>query len=274
MSIRISPIVSASRQPIGLFDWVRSVDVRDLDPSRGPVRRLDHFRITSSATGPRLGAGASALTYVLRDSDTPLRLRDSLGHDLQMRPGGLLWMRAGSGVAHEHLPVDAGQRLHCLHLCLDHRSVSTPDGAAVSRLEPDAVPEWAGSSGDCVRVLSGAYGALASPQTHLRAFTLLDVHLRSTVYLDVHEGHAALAYLLSGCAHAVTREQVRRLSPAQACVLHNVGGNSFLQLVGYGQVLILSGLAAGRAFCRPGDLLRPATSTDTWFGPRGLAHGY
>jgi redox-sensitive bicupin YhaK (pirin superfamily) len=243
LSIRISPVITARTHACQWTDWVRSVEVPTLGEGAAPISRLDHFRLTGPAVGPRLDLGFAAITYVLRDSDASLRSRDSLGNDVLMRPGGLLWMRAGCGVAHEHLPAEIGKQVSCLQLCVKvgHRFAHALP--AVVRLEPEQVPEWWGRSGDCVHVAAGAYAGHAPPVLYAPSFTLLDVRLRSAVYFDLLANHTALVYVVSGFALAMLDGQTRRLESGQAFAAHNQRGNALLQVLGSAHLLILDAAA-------------------------------
>lgn len=251
MSIRISPVIDARTQPGAWTDWIKSVDVAALGDFAGPIARLDHFNVTGPALGPRLGVGLSAMTYVLRDSEVGLRSRDSLGNDILMRPGGLVWMQAGCGVVHEHRPAEIGRELRCLHLCVNHNPSTAHAGPAVSRLEPEQVPEWWGRSGDCVRIAAGSYAGHAPVEAQASPFNLLDVRLRCVVYLDIGPGHNALVYVLGGFVLGLTEGHTRRLESGQAFVVHNPRGNALLQLVGSAHLLILEGNAASSSIRKP-----------------------
>lgn len=219
---------------------VQSVDLREAGDLSAPVSSLDHFRVTSGAFGPRLQARASAATYVLEDSRGSLRSRDSLGNDVVMRPGGLVWMQGGCGVMHEHLPAEAGQELHGLHVCINPNGMNRQATPAVSRLEPEQVPVWRDSSGDRVRVVAGSFAGIDSPFMPTKTFTLLDIQLRSAVYFDVRECHSALVYVLAGMARVFADGNSRLLEPTQAVAIHNPRGSALLQIIGCGHLLILS----------------------------------
>jgi redox-sensitive bicupin YhaK (pirin superfamily) len=197
--------------------------------------------------------GFAAVTYVLRDSEASLRSRDSLGNDVLMRPGGLLWMRAGCGVAHEHLPANIGKEVSCLQLCVHLGSRHGRALPSVARLEPEQVPEWRNTSGDCARIVAGSYAGQAAPAMHAPTFTLLDVRLQSAFYFDVAGGHNTLVYVVRGFAFAMTDGQTRRLESGQAFVTHNSRGNAMLQLLGSAQLLILDGAVEPHAVRKADD---------------------
>jgi redox-sensitive bicupin YhaK (pirin superfamily) len=244
MSIRITPVVAGRTQAGTRTDFVKTVQVPPLGDVAAPIASLAHYVVTAPMVGPRLEPGLSSVTYVLRNSQAGMRSRDSLGNDLVMRPGGLVWTQGRCGIAHEHLPAEFGRELSCLQLHVHPGFTRTGPVHLVHRVEPEQVPEWRSGSGDCVRVVAGTYGGHASPMAQTHAFTLLDVNLRSGVYFDVAAGHGTVVYVLAGFALALTGSHLVRLEPGQAFALHNPRGNGLLQLVGSGHVLVIDAPAA------------------------------
>src|SRR5262245_51217280 len=133
--MRFSSVIAAHAHGHHPTRSVRSVDLQASSHLAAPFTKIDHFRVTASAIGPRLESGACAATYVLEDSTGNLRSRDSRGNDIVTRPGGLVWMRAGNKVSHEHRP-DAGRELHGLSCCIDPGTAGNSNGSDFVRLDP------------------------------------------------------------------------------------------------------------------------------------------
>jgi pirin-like protein len=81
--------------------------VEQLGGLASPVLVFDDFRVRKLPFSPHPHAGFSAVTYVLEDSQRGLRSRTSLGNDIVVGPGGIVWTQAGRGVIHEEAPADA-----------------------------------------------------------------------------------------------------------------------------------------------------------------------
>src|SRR5208337_4600014 len=113
-AVELSPIVAARAQGNSAFS-VQSVDLHALGDWASPVAALDHFRVRGRPFPPHPHAGFSAVTYVLEDSKAALRSRDSLGDDVVVGPGGIVWTEAGRGVMHEELPA-SDDELHGLQI--------------------------------------------------------------------------------------------------------------------------------------------------------------
>lgn len=152
----------------------------DLDPILG----IDVFEMPGPAFPPHPHAGFSALTYVLPDSPTGFWNRDSLGHELPIRPGALHWTTAGRGVMHEEFPLEPGREAHGLQIFVNLRTADKKMAPAILHLEPQEVPvlELDGAS---VRVVLGTFGALSSPLAPPTPVRLLDVILAPGAGLTV-----------------------------------------------------------------------------------------
>lgn len=85
---------------------------RDIDPVLG----FDHFTIRAPAFAPHPHAGFSAVTLLFEDGEGDFLNRDSLGHEIVVKPGAAIWTVAGSGVMHEEYPLDRGERSHGLQI--------------------------------------------------------------------------------------------------------------------------------------------------------------
>jgi redox-sensitive bicupin YhaK (pirin superfamily) len=77
---------------------------------------FDHYRMSGPTFAPHPHAGLSAVTYVFEDSAGAIHNRDSLGHDLDVQPGEILWTQAGSGVVHDEYPAKHDASVHGLQL--------------------------------------------------------------------------------------------------------------------------------------------------------------
>ena len=197
MPMELSPVVAAHARGNGRFS-VKSVNLDALGHRASPLLVLDDFRVRGQPFGPHPHAGFAAVTYVFEDSAGSLRSRDSLGHDLVVGPGGMVWSHAGSGMLHEELPADLRQELHGLQFFVNLSSKNKLSEPCVMQLLADDVPEWRSDSGDRVRVVVGNYADRWSPLVPVEPFNVLDVELRSELEFEVRAGHHTVLYALSG----------------------------------------------------------------------------
>lgn len=224
----LSQIVSPPLQDLGQGFSVRSIDWHTQGYPASPVTQLDHFRVVGSPFGPHPHAGVCAVTYVLRDSPGGLRSRDSLGNDIMVGPGGIVWTQAARGLLHHELPALPGRALQGLQFFVNlHASQKLVD-PQVLWLDGWRVPGWRSDAGDDVHVVVGAFQDVVSPLQTAEPFTLLDVELTDSLTLTASAGDLGVIYLLSGDIQLHTADQTQTLDAFQALAV--IGGGE-LKLV-------------------------------------------
>ena len=198
MSTQFSEVIPSKSNQMGDFFFVKSLKLEDLRDKVSPVAVLDKFRVTGHPFGPHPHAGFSSITYVLEDSKGSLRSRDSLGHDIIMEPGGIVWTEAGSGMMHEELPAEHGKELQGLQIFVNLSSKNKRIKPKIHKLESPEIPEWKNASKDRVRVVVGQYQNISSPLKTLEPFTFLDIELKKSIIFNLEEDCNALVLVLSG----------------------------------------------------------------------------
>ena len=239
MSIHFSPVVSASMRNHGGTFSLKAVDLHELAEAASPVTVLDDFRVRGQPFSPHPHAGFSAVTYVFEDSEGSLRSRDSLGNDVVVGPGGIVWTQAGSGVIHHEVPADDGE-LHGLQLFVNLSARNKLVEPRMLRLQGDEVPEWTNNAGDRVRVVVGAFEDRLSPLVPAEPFTFLDVQLRGGVPFDLPASHNAVVYLVAGAVALRAGNSERTVAGGHAIALHGSGGQVAIKALAPSHVLVLS----------------------------------
>ena len=240
MSIRFSPVVTARTRNHGGAFSLKAVDLHDLAEAASPVTVLDDFRVRGQPFSPHPHAGFSAVTYVFEDSEGSLRSRDSLGNDVVVGPGGLVWTQAGSGVVHHEVPADE-RELHGLQLFVNLSAKNKLAAPRMLRIEPHAVPEWKNDeTGDRVRVVVGWYGRNLSPLVPAEPFTFLDVQLRKTVPFDLPPDYNALVYLVGGAIRLRSGDREQTMSGGHAIALHGDSGRVAIEALSPSHLIILA----------------------------------
>lgn len=262
MSIQFSPVIATQWHTPNRAHSVRHLDLRTLGELGSPIARLDHFRVRGPVAGAQRHAGFSVATYVLEDSSGHLRSRDSMGHDMTMRPGGIIWMQAGRGVTHDVLPAEDGKEIHGLQLLIELSARNRQVSPSMLPLEPGQMPEWRSSSGDRARIVVGSFAGLESPLTPADPFNLLDVRLRCAIHLDLQHKHNALVYALGGSALVVANGHSQRIEANQALALYNFGQRGLVQIVGAAHLLYFSGAAVREPVVRLGTIITALTRTN------------
>ena len=201
---------------------------------------LDDFRVRGQPFSPHPHAGFSAVTYVFEDSEGSLRSRDSLGNDVVVGPGGIVWTQAGSGVIHHEVPAD-DRELHGLQLFVNLSAKNKLVEPRMLRLQGDDVPEWSNDAGDRARIVVGSFEGRLSPLVPTEPFTFLDIKLRRSVPFDLRAGHNALIYLVAGAAALRAGNSERKLAGGHAIALHGSGGLVAIEALAPSHLIVLSG---------------------------------
>jgi redox-sensitive bicupin YhaK (pirin superfamily) len=201
---------------------------------------LDDFRVRGQPFSPHPHAGFSAVTYVFKDSEGSLRSRDSLGNDVVVGPGGIVWTQAGSGVIHHEIPADEHE-LHGLQLFVNLSAKNKLVEPRMLRLQADDVPEWSNDAGDRVGVVVGAFEDRLSPLVPTELFTFLDIQLRCGVPFDIPAGHNALFYVVAGAMALRAGNSERKMAGGHAIALHGSGGQVAIEALAPSHLIVLSG---------------------------------
>lgn len=240
MSIQFSPAIAAQERGSAIFS-VKAIDLHELVELGSPITVLDDFRVRGQPFAPHPHAGFSAVTYVFEDSQGALRSRDSLGNDVVVGPGGIVWTQTGSGVIHHEVPAESGRELHGLQLFVNLSSKNKLVAPQMLRLAKNEVPEWRSGAGDRVRVVVGSFEDIASPLAPAEPFNLLDVELRREISFNLQNAHYALVYVVEGSVRVRADGRERRVAGEHAVALHGSGGHVTFKAAHPAHFLILSG---------------------------------
>jgi redox-sensitive bicupin YhaK (pirin superfamily) len=240
MSIQISPVIAASAWESGGVFSATSIKIHELGDRLSPIVVLDEARVRGRPFGPHPHAGFSALTYVFEDSQANARSRDSLGNDVVIGPGGIVWFQAARGAMHHEIPAEEGRELHVAQIFVNLSARHKFAEPRTFWLDRKDVPEWRNDLGDHVRVLVGSYEGVTSPLVPAEPIDLLDVDLRKTICFNLRAGHRGLMYVASGKVH-FGGDDVEQTIPAEHAVGFHGGGPVTLAAAEDAHLLLLSG---------------------------------
>jgi redox-sensitive bicupin YhaK (pirin superfamily) len=140
-----------------------------------PLVMVDHYTMIAPTFGAHPHAGMSAVSILFEDSEGTFHNRDSLGNDLDLRPGDLYWLAAGAGAVHDEAPRP-GARIHGLQVFVNlpaSRKLDVPRALHVPATEVPVVRTDTAR----VRVLLGESGGVVGASAPALPLTVLDVHL-------------------------------------------------------------------------------------------------
>jgi redox-sensitive bicupin YhaK (pirin superfamily) len=241
MAIRFSPIVASQARGAARSSFsVKALDLAPLRDLQAPVLVCDDFRVSGRPFPPHPHAGFAAVTYVFADSAGGLRSRDSLGTDVVVGAGGVVWTHAGQGVIHHEIPAGDAE-LHGLQLFVNLAALTKQTEPRTMSLLGSEVPEWTGEAGDRVRVVVGSFQEITSPLTPVDPFRLLDVALQRALTFEHLPGHVTLVYVVSGDLGIGSEDDARHVVCGQAIALHGGGGFVNLAAIAPSHVVIMSG---------------------------------
>ncbi|WP_082745257.1 pirin family protein [Burkholderia savannae] len=173
----------------------RAYGLRGVAAQIDPFLGVDHAWMSAPTFPPHPHAGFSAVSYLFPDSETGIDNRDSLGTRNLIRPGGLHWTAAGSGIVHEEVPAEAGKTVHSLRIFVDLARERRRIAPFALSLEPQDVPVVS-LPGVEVRVPAGSFAGARSPLAAPTDVTMLDISLDEGAELAVPVAAGHCAYVM------------------------------------------------------------------------------
>ena len=238
---RFSPVIAAQRRQLPGFVSLLYVDLDLAGGLASPVVVLDDFRVRDLPFSPHPHAGFAAVTYVLQDSEGGVRSRTSLGNDIVVDPGGIVWTHAGSGLIHEEIPADRNRELHGLQIFVNLTSRTKLSKPQVFLLQPSEVPEWRGEAGDRVRVVVGSFEGVSSPLVPVEPFSMFDIDLRRDISLGLPPARNAVVYVLNGSVVVRAGDLNQNVATGHAVAIGGAGQVVRLAASETSNLIVLSG---------------------------------
>ncbi|HEY0609339.1 MAG TPA: pirin family protein [Chitinophaga sp.] len=169
-----------------------------------PVLGFDHFRMTKDVFGPHKHQHMSAISYLFEDS-VPYHNQDSMGTNLVITPGSLLWTWAGNGVVHHEVPTVQGGEVHGLQLFLDIPPANRDLPPQSIYIPLEKMP-LVSTDGVTVKVAMGSAGDTVNTTQTPEPVSLLDIQLDKGKTYDylLPAGWNGTVYLLSGTIRVAT----------------------------------------------------------------------
>lgn len=180
---------------------------------------------------------------MFEDSQSGLRSRSSLGDDVVIGPGGIVWTEAGSGVIHHEAGAEANRELHGLQIFVNLSAKNKLVAPRMLQLTSEEVPEWRSAAGDSVRVVVGSFGALSSPLMPAEPFTLLDVQLSCAISFNLPEDHYTLVYVLGGGILIRAGGRRQKVTNGRGIALYGGAGQAIFNCLEAAHFVILMGNA-------------------------------
>jgi redox-sensitive bicupin YhaK (pirin superfamily) len=199
MAATHSSVVRAATDRMGEAFEAHRLTSERFEGLMDPLLLVDHFRMTAETFAAHPHAGFSPLTLLFEDSAGSIRNRDSLGVDLVIEPGDLLWTLAGRGVIHVENPVSEGPVCHGLQIWVNLPARDKGREPLVRHLRAADIPAQV-RPGVRVRVVVGEWAGMRSPLDAPQPLALLDGFLAAGAPFgyELPKGWNGLLYLVEG----------------------------------------------------------------------------
>ena len=215
--------------------------------------------------------GIETITYVLEGS---VEHSDSLGNKGVLRPGGVQWMTAGSGIVHQEMPSgDAKGQMHGFQLWANLPSSLKMTAPRYQDISRGDIPVEVDDDGTAIKVIIGNFWGLSGPVDGIAAEPmLLDVSIppgkRKVLKVDTRSN--ALAYVFAGSgrfrdASDPVGIRVEKEFGGQELNIRDMTGNRTLVRFGSGdEITVQAGENGIRFLLMTG---RPIKEPVAWHGP-------
>jgi redox-sensitive bicupin YhaK (pirin superfamily) len=209
----------------------------------GPFIFLDHMGPVDMPAGrgldvrPHPHIGLSTLTYLFEGE---MFHRDNLGNAVEITPGAVNWMTAGSGIAHsERSSSDARKIAHRVHGLQNWVALPKKDEETAPEFwhhDAPTIPELVHDRAT-LRVIAGdAYGARSPVKVYSPLF-YVEAHLEAGATMALPNVHADQAvYVVGGAVEADEEEAGPR-----TMIVFNRGANAEIKARSAAHVVLLGG---------------------------------
>lgn len=176
----------------------------------GPFTFIDHMGPSEMSkdenldVAPHPHIGLSTLTYLFEGS---IQHKDSLGSDIEIKPGAVNWMTAGKGVVHsERTPEylrNTNKTLHGLQIWValpKHLEKSEP---TFFHIEENEIPQWREQDAEFKLIAGKAFGKTSPVPVHSELY-FIEIKSKNRKQINIGKdlyGESAL-YILKGSINA------------------------------------------------------------------------
>jgi len=233
---------------VNLTRYIASPELEMFDP----FLLLDTFRSDDpqdyiAGFPPHPHRGFETVTYLL---DGTMRHKDSAGHEGVIRPGGVQWMTAGSGIEHSEMPEQEKGMLYGFQLWVNLPAAKKMTKPRYQEFDPKEIPLEKRIDGIKVKVIAGTTieGTTGAVTDIAAAPIYFDITLpaETTFHEVIPQGHNAFVYVIDGAINVYGDSKMTTVPKESLAVLSN---GERLEVSANETVRFL--LIAGRPFNEP-----------------------
>ncbi len=168
--------------------------------------------------------GIETVTYVLHGS---VEHGDSMGNSGVIGDGDIQWMTAGSGIVHQEMPKQDGEKslLWGFQLWVNLPAAQKMMNPRYQDIQKAQVPEVTLDSGVSLRVLCGTVAEVSGPVKNIVAdpeYLDVTVPAGTTFEHAVKDGYTVFAYVVEGYGYC-SSNQDRRIESGQLALYNSQG---------------------------------------------------
>ena len=257
----VTGLLEGTRVSIGAGFSARSFRAQDVGPAMDPLVLVDDYVMSEDTFGEHPHAGLSAVSLILSDSQGGYQSRDSLGNDLDLRPGDLYWLEAGRGVLHHELPRQRST-IHGLQIFVNVPRASRFDEPSALLVRRRDMPVLK-SDAHCVHVVLGSSNGLTGARSPGLPMTLLDGAMTPSGNFrhTLECGRNAWVHAVDGAMDVAVSNTRTRLRKGQAIAVANALGCAPLTVHlhargdAVAQFVLLDGQAVRESFVQKGPFV-------------------
>lgn len=218
-SVKVTSIQHGKELKIGSGFTALSFREKNFFGSMDPLVMVDHYRMSEPTFGAHPHAGLSAVSLLFEDSKGEFHNRDSLGNDLDLMPGDLYWLKAGSGVIHDESPR-RGAHIHGLQVFVNLPSASKSAEPSALHVMAKDIPLYK-SPGCSIRIVLGESNGISAQQAPEIPMTILDgrIEPQAAFSHQLDSEQNAWLYAIKGDLKATIAGQVIKLSAGQSIAI-------------------------------------------------------
>lgn len=196
--------------------------------------------------------GFETVTYMIAGN---MRHHDSAGNEGLLRPGGVQWMTAGSGLIHSELPEQSDGLMEGFQLWLNLPSHNKMVKPSYRDIPSDKIPEFTTTDGILIRVIAGQCGEVTGAVTRPDTEPLyLDVHMPAGTQFTqvIPAGHNAFTYTYRGSVLIAGTE----VNDRNMALLANDGGEAIrVKATVDARFLVIAGKPLGEPIAQYGPFV-------------------
>ncbi|MBC7386834.1 MAG: hypothetical protein H7301_11825 [Cryobacterium sp.] len=217
MALQFSPVITARRKVHSDGFSFFNLNERFYGGLVDPILNIDHFRMTERTFPPRPLAGFSAVTCLFGSSEGGFVVRDHLGFQATVEPGGLYALVSGTGMVAEEAPFP-GKTVEGMHVTVNLNAKGKRRPPASFSLAPGDVKAWKPNPQLSARVWLGKIAGAESPLKLPEPFTLLELNMlpRMSANPRVLSFSGGLVYVLRGKVRISSGDEVNTLDAMQS----------------------------------------------------------